>query len=39
MSDVEIGMYYMKYNRVPPVNLYSWVHVYNIIVNAGFGKL
>ena len=34
MNDpVQCGIHYMKTGNVPPVNLFSWVHVYNIVVN------
>ena len=38
MNDLECGKYYYETGKVPPVNLISWVHVYNIIVGAGFSK-
>lgn len=38
-THVECGEYYNKTNKVPPVNLYTWVPVYNIVTGAGFGKV
>jgi hypothetical protein len=35
MSAKECGEYYMKTGRIPPVNLHTWVSVYNIITGAG----
>jgi hypothetical protein len=39
MNQIECGLYYCNTGKVPPVNLNTWVSVYNIIVNAGFGKI
>ena len=37
MNEIECGAFYYKTGKVPPLNLISWVPVYNIIVSAGFG--
>jgi hypothetical protein len=34
MNDIECGLYYKKTGKIPPVNLISWVSVYNIIMNS-----
>ena len=39
MSVQECGEYYYRTGKVPPVNLTTWVAVYNIITGAGFGKI
>lgn len=39
MSVEECGEYYMRTGKIPPVNLNTWVAVYNILVNAGFHKV
>jgi hypothetical protein len=36
MTDVECGEYYNNTGKIPPVNLNTWIPVYNILVNAGF---
>jgi len=38
MTELECGKYYYETGKVPPVNLLTWVSVYNIIFNAGFSK-
>lgn len=35
----ECGKYYLKTGKIPPVNLHSWVPVYNILVNAGYSDI
>ena len=32
MNELECGEYFHKTGKVPPVNLLSWVSVYNILV-------
>jgi hypothetical protein len=39
MNALECGQYYYNTGKVPPVNLISWINVYNILVNAGFGSI
>jgi len=39
MSDIECGQYYFSTGKVPPVNLRTWISVYNILMGAGFGKV
>jgi len=39
MNDIECGEYYYKTGKIPPLNLITWVSVYNIITNAGFEKI
>jgi hypothetical protein len=39
MTPQECCLYYYETGRIPPVNLVTWVSVYNIITQAGYGKL
>ena len=39
MNPIQCGEYYYNTGKIPPVNLLSWVSVYNIITGAGFGKI
>ena len=39
MSVIECGEYYIRTGRIPPVNLTTWVAVYNLLVNAGYEGL
>ena len=39
MNYLECANYYVMTGKIPPVNLISWVPVYNIITGAGFGKV
>lgn len=36
MSDKECCEYYFRTGRIPPVNLRTWVHVYNLLMGAGW---
>jgi hypothetical protein len=39
MNVEECGKYFLETGRIPPVNLTTWVAVYNILVNAGYEGL
>lgn len=38
MNELECGQWYFERGTIPPLNLTTWVSVYNIIIGAGFGK-
>lgn len=39
MDELECGQYYYDTGKIPPLNLISWVSVYNILMNAGFNDV
>ena len=39
MSDKECCQYYHETGKIPPMNLFNWVHVYNLLVNEAFKQL
>jgi hypothetical protein len=36
---IRCGLHYNSTGLVPPVNLWTWVPVYNIITGAGYGEV
>jgi hypothetical protein len=39
VSVEECGRYFLETGKIPPVNLTTWVAVYNLLVNAGYSDL